>query len=63
MSAELMKSKFVRGPQSVRVSIISVPNARISFKFWLLLALGHTLGRFLNFWKKKPFYEYQVSLR
>ncbi len=33
----------------VRVAIISEPNARISFKFWLLLPLRHTLGCFLNF--------------
>ncbi len=59
MSAELMKSQFVRRPSSVRDTIISAPNARISFKFWLLLSLGHTPGRFLNFWKKKLliFYE------
>ena len=31
---------------SVHVAIISEPNARISFKFWLLLPLGHTLGHF-----------------
>ena len=29
----------------VCVAIISEPNARISFKIWLLLPLGHTLGR------------------
>ena len=56
MSAELMKSKCVRRlssvrrPPSVRVVIISEPNARISFKFWLLLPLTHTLGCFFNFW-------------
>ncbi len=47
MSAEFMKLKFVRRmsvPLPVRVAIISEPNARISFKFWLLLPLGHTLG-------------------
>ncbi len=38
---------------SVRVAIISEPNSRISFKFWLLVLLGHTLGRFFNFWKEK----------
>ncbi len=61
MSAEFMKSKFVRRLSSVRVAIISEPNARISFKFWLLLPLSHTLGRVLNFWKKNLyliFYEY-----
>ncbi len=32
---------------SICVTIISEPiNAQISFKFWLLLPLGHTLGRF-----------------
>ena len=36
----------VRRPSSVRVAFISQPNARISFKFWLLLPLGHTLGLF-----------------
>ncbi len=38
-------------PSSVRlcVAIISEPNAQISFKFWLLLPLGHTLGIFVNF--------------
>ena len=33
---------------SFRVAIISEPNTRISFKFWLFLPLGHTLTRFLN---------------
>ncbi len=33
MSAELMKSKFIRRPSVVCVAIISGPNARISFKF------------------------------
>ncbi len=53
-----MKSKFVRRlpvvrrPSSVSVAIISVPNALISFKFWLLLPLGYTLGLCLNFEKK-----------
>ncbi len=54
MSAELKKSKFVWLPLSVVcVAIISEPNARISFKFWLLLHLGHTLGLFWIFEKKK----------
>ncbi len=44
MSAELRKSKFVR------VAIRSV--ARISFKFWMLLPLSHTFGRFLILKKK-----------
>ncbi len=48
MSAKLMKSNFVR-LSSVRVAIISEPNARISFKFWLLLPLSHTPGRFFIF--------------
>ncbi len=56
MPAELTKSKFVRRLSSVRPSVrvafISEPNAWISFKFWLLLPLSYTLGRFLNFWKK-----------
>ena len=43
----------VRRPSSVRVAIISEPNARISFKFWLLLPLDHTLTLFYFF--KKPF--------
>ncbi len=33
----------------VCVAIISVPNARITFEFWLLLPLGYTLRRFLHF--------------
>ena len=46
-------------PSSVRVAIISEPNARISFKFWLLLPLSHKLGCFFfAFLKKKFFYEY-----
>ena len=36
-------------PSSVGVAIIYVPNAWISFKFWLLLPLCHTLGRFFFF--------------
>ncbi len=36
-------------PSSVRVTIISEPNAQISFKFWLLLPLGHTLARDFGF--------------
>ena len=45
-------SSFVRrcpSSSTVRVAIISVPNTRISFNFWLLLPLGHTFGRYLNF--------------
>ncbi len=41
-------------PSSVRVAIISEPNARISFKFWLLLPLGHTL-ELLGIFTKKIF--------
>ncbi len=41
---------------SIRVAIISEPNAQISFKFCLLLPLGHVHGRFLHFWFF--FYEY-----
>ena len=44
---EICPSSVVR--PSVRITIISEPNARICFKFWLLLPLSHTLGRFLNF--------------
>ena len=42
------------------VSKLSVPNARISFKFWLLLPLGHGLGCTLKKRQKKigMFYEY-----
>ena len=41
---------FVCRP-SVRVAIISESNARISFKFWLLLLLGHMLRQFFFiFW-------------
>ena len=32
-------------PSIVRVAIISEPNLRISFEFWLLLPLGHMLTR------------------
>ncbi len=60
MSAELMKSKFVRRPSvrrpSVRIAIISEPDARISFKFLLLLPLSHMLGRFWIFEKKQNFF-------
>ncbi len=44
---------------SVRGAIFSEPNARIAFKFWLLLPLGHTLRCFFlknNFFL--IFYEY-----
>ncbi len=34
---------FVCRPSSACVAIISVPNVWTSFKFWLLLPLGHTL--------------------
>ncbi len=33
---------------SVRDTIISQPNAQISYKFCLLLPLGHPLGHFFN---------------
>ena len=36
-------------PSSVYDTIISVLNTWFSFKFWLFLPLGHTLGRFLNY--------------
>ena len=43
--AEIMKSKF--GPRRpVRAAINSEPNAWISFKFWFLVPLGHTLELF-----------------
>ena len=64
-----MKSKFVHRlssvirPSSVRVAIISEPNARITFKFhlWLLRAIRRT-----NFFNLKKifffdFYEYFSS--
>ncbi len=41
---ELTKSQFVRRPY-VHVAMISEPNARISFSFWLLLPLGHAFER------------------
>ncbi len=53
ISAELMKLKFVHSP-SVRVRIISEPNAWISFNFWLLLPLGYALGCIFNL--KKMFF-------
>ncbi len=41
-------------PSSVRGALTSEPNAQISFKFWLLLALCHTLAPpFLNFFENK----------
>ncbi len=57
MSVELMKSsvmKFICRPSvhpSVCDTIISEPNARFFFKFWLLLPLGHTLGLFFEFFE------------
>ncbi len=71
MSAEHMKSEFVRRPSdirlssvrpSVRVAIISEPNAQIPFKFWLLLPLGHTLGHFVEFQKRKKSGDFYVYL-
>ncbi len=58
MSAELMKTKFVRRPlsfrrPSVRVAIISEPKARIYFNVCLLVPLGHTPGLFFFEFKKK----------
>ncbi len=38
---------------SVRVAIISELNTRISFKFWLLLPLGHTLELFFLIFNKR----------
>ena len=66
MSAEFIKSKFVRRPSvcpSVHVAIICKPNARISFKFWLLLwalrsdvffKCGHILRIFFVFVNMGP---------
>ena len=60
MSAELMKSKFVHRPSSVRrpsvASIISEPIAWISFKFWVLLFLGYLPIRFFWNFEKKNFW-------
>ena len=42
-------SKVSNSCPSVRIAIISEPNVRISFKFWLLLSLCHTLGCFKFF--------------
>ena len=56
MSTELMKSKFFRFvcPSSVSVAVITVLNARTSFKFYLLLTVGYALGLiFLILEKKK----------
>ncbi len=66
MSAELMKSKFVRcpsvRPSSVCVAVISEPNPRISFKFHLWLLLDYSQNQFFLFLKKTffflIFYEY-----
>ena len=49
-----MCPSFVR-LSSVRVAIISEANARMSFTFWFLFQLGHTLGHVLNFWKTNDF--------
>ncbi len=40
-----MRNLSVFRPSSVRVAIMSEPNARVSLKFWLSLSLGHRLGR------------------
>ena len=54
MSAELARSKFVRPLSSVvRVAIISDPIGQISFKFQLLLPLGHTPRVVLELLKNK----------
>ena len=52
MSAELMNSNSsVRCSSSVRVALISYPNARISFKFLAVASTGPSLGFFFfNFW-------------
>ncbi len=54
MSAELMKSKFVRRPCR---NYISEPNARISFKFHLWLLLDYLQRQFFSFFLF-IFYEY-----
>ena len=54
----VVRSTVVCRPSSVRVAIISEPNARISFKFWFLLPLCHTLRHFLIFFCFGFFYEY-----
>ncbi len=38
-----------RGHGMVHATIFSEPNTWITFKFWFLLPLGHTLGCFFNF--------------
>ena len=58
-----MKSKFVRRlssvrPSSVRVAIISEPNARISFKFHLWLPLDYSQNQLFYFIFLFFFYEY-----
>ena len=56
---KICPSFVVRRPSvrpSICVAIISEPNARIYFKFWLLLSLSHTLGRILNFWEHFFYY-------
>ncbi len=60
MSAELMKSKFVRRPSVVRDTIISESNARISFKFHLWLLMDYLQNQFFYLKKKilDFFYEY-----
>ena len=51
-SSVFRPSSVVR-PPSIRVTIISEPNAQFFFfKFWFLVPLDHALGCFLNFWKK-----------
>ena len=58
MSAELMKSKFIHHPSSfIRVAIISEHVGQISFKFQLLLPLGHAARCLFFFliWKKNAF--------
>ena len=40
---------------AVRGAIFSEPNARISFKLWLLLPLGNTPRRFFHFFLKSFF--------
>ncbi len=47
LEIEICPSSF--RPLSVRVAIIPEPNARISFKFSLLLPMGHTLRHFFYF--------------
>ena len=55
--------KIVICPSSVRVAIISESNARISFKFWLLLRkLVHTLTLFFLIFEKNVFLSFFTNI-